>query len=609
MTLLNRKKSTQREKSYSLFRRIIFLVVTVYFVAFGLMFLSDVMAVNNSLQIVYESLNASLHMTTAQIQVDLENVEKNVVNRILSQQVNIKTLDRERSQWDGDFYSKLYLVKTDMQNSLPSLELIQGLFVFPTSNQLFISATREGAYGYSVDLRDYTRKILASGELQDAPQRQWFLIQVENTWFLVRYFQLNSIYLGAWINFSDLLALTNRSEDGTVVLYSSNGVFIGDDSQTSEMDLNLPEEDSQKYTLYTDADGEEYVVVCAQLPDTENGSLVLLSPKSPLVGRLFLSYLWMLLCGCVFLVAFIPIMFWILRYLRNPITQLHQSILTLRGGDFDVPALSTTSGCREFNEVNLAFNDMVSHIRSLKIAIYERQLLQQNTEMKFLRSQLAPHFMINCLNAIYHMSAAGENKMVQKMAVSLRSHLRYVLSDHPSVPLKQELNMVENYLKLFSIRYPKGIIWEFSVLKEIEEVAVLPMMILPFIENSVKYEIVPGECLHIHVSAGLSPEKKEVYIVIWDSGSGWTQELLETLNSGNLLNNQSGKHIGIAVHGSRGIIESRQQVGLDIPNLGRVIIQAIEHILHMGEVHFQETAFYHLTGVVIPGNADIWPLG
>lgn len=76
MTLLNRKKSIQREKSYSLFRRTIFLVVTVYFVAFGLMFLSDVMAVNNSLQIVYESLNASLHMTTAQIQVDLENVEK-----------------------------------------------------------------------------------------------------------------------------------------------------------------------------------------------------------------------------------------------------------------------------------------------------------------------------------------------------------------------------------------------------------------------------------------------------------------------------------------------------------------------------------------------------
>ena len=29
----------------------------------------------------------------------------------------------------------------------------------------------------------------------------------------------------------------------------------------------------------------------------------------------------------------------------------------------------------------------------------------------------------------------------------------------------------------------------------------------------------------------------------------------------------------------------------------------------MGEVHFQEAAFYYLTGVVIPGNADIWPLG
>ena len=65
----------------------------------------------------------------------------------------------------------------------------------------------------------------------------------------------------------------------------------------------------------------------------------------------------------------------------------------------------------------------------------------------------------------------------------------------------------------------------------------------------------------------------------------------------------------IAVHGSRGIVESRQQIGLDIPNLCRVAIQAVKHILHMREVHFQEAAFYHLTGVVISGNADIWPLG
>ena len=59
----------------------------------------------------------------------------------------------------------------------------------------------------------------------------------------------------------------------------------------------------------------------------------------------------------------------------------------------------------------------------------------------------------------------------------------------------------------------------------------------------------------------------------------------------------------IAVHGRWGVIESRQQVRLDIPHLGRVVIQAVEHILHMGEVHFQEAAFYYLTGVVIPGNA------
>ena len=65
----------------------------------------------------------------------------------------------------------------------------------------------------------------------------------------------------------------------------------------------------------------------------------------------------------------------------------------------------------------------------------------------------------------------------------------------------------------------------------------------------------------------------------------------------------------IAVHGRWGVIESRQQVRLDISHLGRVVIQTVKHILHMREVHFQEAAFYHLTGVVITGNADIWPLG
>ena len=62
----------------------------------------------------------------------------------------------------------------------------------------------------------------------------------------------------------------------------------------------------------------------------------------------------------------------------------------------------------------------------------------------------------------------------------------------------------------------------------------------------------------------------------------------------------------IAVHGSRGIVKSRQQVGLDIPHFGRVIIQTVKHVLHMGEIYFQETAFYHFAGVVISGNADVW---
>lgn len=538
------KQKTQRQgKRFSLLRRTTCLVITIYSAAFGLMFLSDATAVHSSLQIVYESLDSSLQLTASQLEKSLENAETNVVSRILSQNLNIQALDQERSSWDSAFFSRLYQVRTEMQNSLPSLELVQGLFVFPPSNQLFISATIEGD-GESADrMQAYTRELLASGTLQETPQHQWFLANTGQTWFLVRYFQLNGIYLGAWIDLEDLLSFTDG--DGAFLLYASQGIFVNSGSQQAQLDLTLPEQEQQEYVLFTGPQGEDYVVVCASLPNTEEGRLVLLSPKSPLVGRLYASYLWMILCGCVFVIAFLPVLFWILHYLRKPISQLHQSIITLRRGDFDVPPLPTAHGCREFNEVNGAFNDMVTHIRSLKIDLYERQLLQQKTEMKFLRSQLAPHFMINCLNAIYHMSAAGEDKMVQKMAVSLSSHLRYVLSDYALVPLEQELSMVENYLNLFSIRFPQGLVWEISAQEESQGAAVLPMIVLPFIENSVKYEMVPGQCLRVFVQAGLSPRKDELAISLWDSGSGWTQELLEILNSGSLLTDESGKHIGI----------------------------------------------------------------
>ena len=65
----------------------------------------------------------------------------------------------------------------------------------------------------------------------------------------------------------------------------------------------------------------------------------------------------------------------------------------------------------------------------------------------------------------------------------------------------------------------------------------------------------------------------------------------------------------VAVDGGRGVIQSGQQVFLDIADIGGVLPHTVQHILDMGTVQLEEPGLYHLRRVVIPGDADHLPVG
>lgn len=60
----------------------------------------------------------------------------------------------------------------------------------------------------------------------------------------------------------------------------------------------------------------------------------------------------------------------------------------------------------------------------------------------------------------------------------------------------------------------------------------------------------------------------------------------------------------IAVHRSRRIKKSRQQVSLDIPDLGCVPVDTVEHILNVHGAYFKQTTLDDLTGELVTGNTD-----
>jgi hypothetical protein len=110
------------------------------------------------------------------------------------------------------------------------------------------------------------------------------------------------------------------------------------------------------------------------------------------------------------------------------------------------------------------------------------------TELKLLKSQINPHFLFNSLNNIYALSVMDSDKTQQSISY-LSEMLRYVLyeCDQPLVPLQKEMEYLNNFIKLFSLKssQPYNITTKFD--HQNTDTLVAPMLFIPFIENALKH--------------------------------------------------------------------------------------------------------------------------
>lgn len=79
------------------------------------------------------------------------------------------------------------------------------------------------------------------------------------------------------------------------------------------------------------------------------------------------------------------------------------------------------------------------------------------TELRFLKNQISPHFIFNTLNNIYSLVQQGHQNAAPMLA-QLSSILRYILYDSskPTVPLQKEITTIQEYIKLQLYRKPKS---------------------------------------------------------------------------------------------------------------------------------------------------------
>ena len=118
----------------------------------------------------------------------------------------------------------------------------------------------------------------------------------------------------------------------------------------------------------------------------------------------------------------------------------------------------------------------------------EKEKLQKEMELNYLKEQVNPHFLFNSLNSIYALSRQ-QSPETPHVVMQLSELMRYQLesSKKETVLLTEELEFIENYLLLEEKRLSKRCTVEFSIEGDLSSLQISPMLLIPFAENAIKH--------------------------------------------------------------------------------------------------------------------------
>lgn len=182
-------------------------------------------------------------------------------------------------------------------------------------------------------------------------------------------------------------------------------------------------------------------------------------------------------------------------------------------------------------------------------------------EQQALAAAMNPHFIFNSLNAIQELfTRHGDEKAIDyvgELAQLMRQNLDSVT--HKEIPLLDEIEQLERYLKLEKIRFGKRLKYSVNASAELRKRNPnLPaMLIQPFIENALKHGIAnskrPGQ-----LSIGMTEKGDLLEIAIIDNGIGFLTARRENTSKDHVSRGISIVRKRLALHSEGNSLEMKE---------------------------------------------------
>ncbi len=235
------------------------------------------------------------------------------------------------------------------------------------------------------------------------------------------------------------------------------------------------------------------------------------------------------------------------RQIVVPMNVMVQDMERISSGNYGLRVMER-GNTLEFSLLSQTFNRLMDEIVNLKIRFYEKQLALSDAEQKYIRLQIRPHFFLNAMTTISGLSAQNKNVEIEKYISALSKNIRYMFSSGlHTVPVKEEIQHVENYFEMQEMRYPDCIFYFIEMPPELENWNIPQMLIHTLVENEYKYGISQETSLMvlIKVSAVMNDGEKMLLIEVEDDGKGYPQEVIDNMNRDSVQDRRDGMRVGL----------------------------------------------------------------
>jgi two-component system sensor histidine kinase YesM len=372
-------------------------------------------------------------------------------------------------------------------------------------------------------------------------------------------------YCSIMVNTEKLKELVENTEltphSTLYILNSQNEVIVSNNANFRGIlyeDILSVDRNRLTNGVKTTINEEEVIVQEKDLGQADGWRIVSIIPVQELTTDMYAIKNISIIAGIGIILSMLILGYFFLNNLTRPVMGLIADMKKIGKRDvgFRVKVRSTNEVgvlAYDINSMIDKMEEMTGNVFHTQARLYESELSKKQAEFAALQSQINPHFLYNTLNCISSIGLEYGSKEIALITSSMSKIFRYSIKKDDLVMISEEIQCIQAYLKIISIRYENKFDMEINVDEKILEMKTPKMILQPIVENSVYHGLESMDAGgQLRVSGHLD-ENGDVCFQISDSGKGIGKDELESLKvklnmafSDRVENSFVGNSIGIS---------------------------------------------------------------